>query len=128
MWRYNSPDELYHWGILGMKWGHRKAKNAKTYSKKNKKMSQDAKEAEQLRKKKLYELSNEELKRYNNRKQLEDNYKRLNKSTIAKGFAKVTALAVAAGTVAGLINNSKTISDSGKKIVDKILLKYKKGN
>ena len=107
---YQIADELYHWGIKGMKWGVRK----------DRKMSEDAATAKALKKKKLDELSNAELKKLNERKNLEQQYKNLNPSTIKKGAKAVGSAAAVMGTAIAIYNNSHTIVKICKEVVNKM--------
>ena len=122
MWQYNYNDELMHSGIMGMKWGHRKAQSStssgRTASKRS--VSSDAQEAEALKKKNTSELSNAELKKLNERQNLEQNHARLNPSHVKKGVAFVAAAAATMNTALNLYNNSDKIIALGKKHLGKL--------
>lgn len=117
-------NELYHYGVLGMKWGVRRDRSRSSGSSRRKKsrlnLSDDARTAEKLKKKKLGEMSNAELRKLNERQNLERNYRQLNKSHIAKGMAFVTSAAATTGTIIALYNNSGKLINIGKKFVKKI--------
>ena len=99
-------EELKHHGVLGMKWGRGKQPRP---------MSEDAKKAKELKKKKVSEMSNSELKRLNERMNLEQNYKRLNPNTVKKGTAYLGSAVVTTGSILALYNNSGRLIKLGKK-------------
>ena len=117
---------LYHHGILGQKWGIRRFQNKDgSYTEAGKKRrredsySEDYKKYESLKKKSPKEMSNNELKEFNKRAQLEQDYRRLNPNAIAKGLAVAGALSAATITLVNLYNNSSNLIKIGKKIVRK---------
>ena len=120
MWQYNNTDELYHHGVLGMKWGRRRARSTSVSSSKKsrKRISDDASEARVIKKKKVNQMSNSELKKLNERMNLEQNYSNLVKqnSKVNKGMKFVASAAVTTGTVLTLYNNSGKLIQLGKKI------------
>lgn len=115
---------LYHWGIKGMHWGVRRtpAELGRATEKKSKRqMSEDALFAKQLKKKKPGEMSNTELRKFNDRRQLETQYKSLNKGNIAKGAAYVASAAAIMGTALKFYNSSNAVIKVGKAVTNKVL-------
>lgn len=73
----DAIDSLYHFGVLGMRWGRRRSHSRYP--------SDDHRKKAGLKRKKLYEMSNAELKEFNARLQLEKNYKDLTKGDVSIG-------------------------------------------
>ena len=138
MWRYNSPDELYHYGILGMKWGRRKAKYSSSNNPKYKKkyssarpkakpsyISKDSKRVKNIKRKHIDEMTNEELKVANNRLNLEKQYKDLTRRQSVGQKAVKTFIGVA-GTIAAIEASAKTykrVTDYAVKKIGKTRLR-----
>lgn len=80
--------ELMHYGVIGMKWGKRRARTqAPEYT-----------NAKKLQKKKLSELSNDELKTLNTRMDLESRNRQLKRQNIGTGKKVLIGILAAAGT------------------------------
>ena len=114
-------NELKHYGVLGMKWGIRKDRGSSAARRKAKTRgwSKDAKEVHRIKNKKVSTLTNAELRKANERINLENNYKNLNKSQISKGLAFVATVTAASTSALTFYNNSSKLISAGKKVIKK---------
>lgn len=78
-------NELYHFGVKGMKWGVRKDRKRSVSSKRSRSDSKDYTESRDLLKKSPNKLSNAELRKINERLNLEQQYSNLTTSQKQKG-------------------------------------------
>lgn len=118
-----NNSQLTHYGILGMKWGVRrsKAQLARISGKASRKnWSEDAKTTRELSTKKSSQMSNAELRKLNERKQLENQYKQLNQNKFKKGVAFVASATAIMGTASNFYNASNALVKTGKSVGTKI--------
>lgn len=102
-----------------MKWGHRKSGTGPASTHVKGESSPDHKLSRELKAKPLHTLSDSEIKKLNNRLQLERSARDLNKSTVNKGHDKVKAILAVGTTLASayaLVN-----SPAGKAARDAIV-------
>lgn len=126
MWVYYTSDELYHHGILGMKWGVHRSRSStgesssgsRRYKKAPVEINEDYARAHS--KKSVKSMSNAELKQRIQRLNDEKQYAQLNPSKVQRGWRKAAKLIGVMGTVSTLYANSSRIVDIGQKTAEKM--------
>lgn len=124
--RYTMNDELYHYGIKGMKWGVRKGRKSGGLGKKLKKKFRAAKTIFQnasgsrssnalraYRKKDINRMSNKDLQTAINRMNLEKQYRSLTKRDLTVGNRLAKDILAYGGTALVAYNTYKQLSDKG---------------
>ena len=115
-------NELYHWGIKGQKWGVRRYQNkdgSLTPAGRKKYGSDDNRKVAEIRKKRISEMTNSELKDTNYRLNLEKQYKDLTRKK-SVGKKVVSAFIATAGTIVAIENAAGTYKRVVKTLVNKI--------
>jgi hypothetical protein len=122
---FDVNEFVEHHGIKGMHWGIRNPESRVRLARRNKpKPSSDFKKSAPHRGKPAHTLTNKQLKAVNERMNLEQNYRRMNPSTMKKGSMAVGAIIGAATTATTIYNmyNSpagKAAIAAGKKALHK---------
>lgn len=114
---------LSHYGVRGMKWGVRRRSgggdsggSARSHRRRT---SEDFKTAKELRKKKHKKLTNEEIKKANERANLESNFVKLNPGKVERGHRKLKVILAVGGTVTSIYALRST--ELGKDLVKAII-------
>lgn len=112
-------NDIYHFGIKGMKWGVRRYQNkdGSLTSDGKARYSDDYKRAHSG--KSIKEMSDTELRTVNNRLQMERQYTQMTKKT-SKGKKIVQALISTAGTITAAEGAYNTYKKYGNKAIDTI--------
>ena len=111
-------NEIYHYGVPGMKWGVRRSQNALgRIDKKSKKndWSEDATTAAKIKTKKVSQMTNDELRKLNNRRNLEQENAKLARNS-SKGRSAVKTFIATAGTLTAVSAAVAAYAKYGKKI------------
>lgn len=119
-------NQLYHHGIKGMKWGVRRFQNpdgtrtaaGKRRERETPSMSENHDKSRKSKVKGISELSNDELKKLNERLQLEATYKKLTASDVKKGESWVKK-SLASASEQALTEFSKGVILGGAKLLVK---------
>lgn len=121
-------NELYHYGVLGMKWGVHRSKSGSSSSGKRSRGHKSAIDPSYKKahsKKKLKYMSDNDLREINNRLNAERQYKDLTR-TKSRGKSAVDAFVSTAGTIAAVAGAYKTYKKYGAPIAKKVLNKIGK--
>lgn len=122
----NVENKIAHAGVLGMKWGVRRGTTSsggsrRSSSKKNIKPSQDYETFAKLRKKRIEEMSNEEISIVVKRMDLQRRYKDLNPSKVAKGKKATGNIMSGIGKIAGVAGSIAALAAVGSTLYNKVI-------
>ena len=124
MWRYTYSNEIYHFGIKGMKWGIRRFQNkdgSRTALGKKRRSSEEIHDDYRKvhDKKSIKSMSDSELRSRNNRLQMEMQYKNFTKKKSIGKKAVQTFIGVA-GTITAAQGAYRVYKGIGNRALDKV--------